>query len=330
MKRWSKRIFLGLVSFVLIAAVSAAAFQWIASYRDLASTPPPGRLVDVGGYRLHLWCIGSGEPAVLLDSGIGGTAFDWPFVQPEVGKFTRVCTYDRAGMGYSDPGPKPRTSAQIAAELAELLQRTDMESPVVLVGASFGGFNMRVFASNYPDRVAGLVLVDASHEDQGVRYAEAGVEDQTPGYARLLPIAASVGLLRLLGVTLGPPPERTDPSVREFVRATAYRTSRISTMADELMHTRDSGSEVKASRRNLTIPLIVLSAAKGRSGPWAEVHRALQLDQLSLSQQACRIVAQHSGHVIQQDQPEVVVDAIQSIVDTVRRPGSALSCSAEN
>ena len=112
--------------------------------------------MDVGGHRLHIWCTGSGGPAVIYESGLGGGAFGWTSVKPEVAKFTEVCTYDRAGMGYSDSGPMPRTSRQIASELAVLLEKAVSTTPVILVGSSFGGYNVRVFASEYTDRVTGL------------------------------------------------------------------------------------------------------------------------------------------------------------------------------
>src|SRR5262245_17627964 len=175
MWRWTTRILAGFAGLLLFAGVSGATYQWIATRRDLAATPPPGRLVDIGGYRLHLWCTGSGKPAVILESGLGGGAFSWPYVQREVAGFTQVCSYDRAGFGYSDPAPGPRTSRQIARELHQLVERGGIEESLILVGASFGGFTARVFASDYPERIAGLVLVDASHENQRERYAAAGM-----------------------------------------------------------------------------------------------------------------------------------------------------------
>jgi hypothetical protein len=112
MRRWTKRIFVGLGAFPVIAILSGATYQWLATRKDLAATPLPGQLVDVGGYRLHLWCTGDGSPAVILDAGLGGTSAGWGFVQPDVARFTRVCSYDRAGMGYSDSGPSPRTAGR--------------------------------------------------------------------------------------------------------------------------------------------------------------------------------------------------------------------------
>ena len=185
MRRWTLRILVGLCSLIVVAAITGATYQWLATREELAATPPPGQLVDIGGHRLHLWCTGDGAPAVILDTGLGGSTPGWGFVQPEVARFTRVCSYDRAGMGYSDPGPSPRTARRIASELAELLARSGIGGPVVLVGASIAGFNARVFVSDYPERAAGLVLVDASHEDDA---------HDVPWMARFLPLLSTIGL----------------------------------------------------------------------------------------------------------------------------------------
>ena len=124
MWRWTMRILVGLCGLIVLAALAGATYQSLATRKDLALTPPPGQLVDIGGHRLHLWCTGAGTPAVVLDTGLGGSSAEWGYVQPEVARFTRVCSYDRAGMGYSDPGPSPRTARRIASELATLIDRS--------------------------------------------------------------------------------------------------------------------------------------------------------------------------------------------------------------
>lgn len=159
MRRWTVRILVVLFGLIVVTALTGVTYQWLATRQDLAATPPPGQLIDIGGYRLHVWCTGNGAPVVVLDAGLGGTSAGWGFVQPEVARFTRVCSYDRAGMGYSDPGPSPRTARRIADELAGLLARGGIAGPVVLVGESIAGFNVRVFASDHPEHTAGLVLV---------------------------------------------------------------------------------------------------------------------------------------------------------------------------
>jgi pimeloyl-ACP methyl ester carboxylesterase len=154
-------------------------------------------------------------------------------------------------MGYSDPGPSPRTARRIASELAELLDRSGMSGPVVLVGASSGGFNVRVFASDHQERVAGLVLVDASHEDQA---------HEVPRLARFVPLLSTIGVLRLLGVSFGLRVESLAPSARQFAHVTSFRAARYRAAADEIMHIRESASEVRNSRRKLTIPVVVVTA----------------------------------------------------------------------
>jgi pimeloyl-ACP methyl ester carboxylesterase len=305
MWRWTKRVLIGLGGLLIVAAISGAAYQWIATRRDLAATPPPGRLVDVGGHRLHIWCTGSGAPSVVLETGLGGSSADWGFIQPEVARFARVCSYDRAGMGYSDPGPSPRTTRRIADELRELLDRSGVGGPVILVGASIGGLAARVFASAHAERLAGLVLVDASHEDQ---------EEDVPRIAPLVPFLASAGVLRLLGVSLGLPPASLEPSVRGFARATRFRAAGYRAAVDEIMHLRESAAEVRATRRKLTVPVVVVTAGRGADAVW----RDLQRDQVGLSQRGCQVIAEQSGHAVAVGQPQVIVDAIRATVDAAR------------
>jgi pimeloyl-ACP methyl ester carboxylesterase len=305
MWRWTKRIVVVLSAFLVTATLSGATYQRLATRKELAATPPPGHLVDIGGYKLHLWCTGDGAPAVILDAGLGGTSAGWGFVQPEVARFTRVCSYDRAGMGYSDSGPSPRTARRIANELAELLARSGIAGPVVLVGESIAGFNIRVFASDHPERAAGLVLVDASHEDDA---------HEVPGMARFVALPSTIGVFRLLGVSFGQPVESLAPSVRQFARATMFRASGYQSAADEIIHIRETVSEVRSSRRRLTIPVLVVTGARGANENW----RRLQQDQASLSERGCLITAQQSGHVVAIDQPEIIVDAIRTVVETAR------------
>jgi pimeloyl-ACP methyl ester carboxylesterase len=305
MWHWTKRTLIALCGVVVVAALTGATYQWIATRQDMAANPAPGRLVDVGGHRLHIWCTGSGAPSVILETGLGGSSVDWGFVQPEVAAFTRVCSYDRAGMGYSDPGPSPRTTRRIARELAQLLDRTGISGPLVLVGASMGGFVVRVFASEYAQRVVGLVLVDASHEDQDI---------DVPRIAPFVPFLSSLGVLRLLGLSFGQPPASLAPSVRGFARATSFRTAAYQAAADEILHLRESAAEVKATRRKLTIPVVVVTAGRGADAVW----RDLQRDQVGLSQQGSQVIAEQSGHVIAVGQPQAIVDAIRASVDKAR------------
>lgn len=305
MWRWTRRILVGLFGLFILVAAAGATYQWVATRKELASTPPPGQLVDVGGHRLHLWCTGAGAPPVILEAGLGGSSADWGFVQPDIARFTRVCSYDRAGMGYSDPGPSPRTARRIAEELAKLIDRSGLDGPVVLVAASSGGFDVRVFASDHTDRVAGLILIDASHEDQ---------THEVPRLARWAPLLSSIGIFRLLGISFGPSPALLSPSVQRFIGATRFRAAGYQAAADEIIHIRDSASEVRTSRRKLPIPVVVVTGAGGADATW----RDLQRDQVKLSERGCQIIAEQSGHLVQIDQPQIVVNAVRAVIDGTR------------
>ena len=314
MWRWTTHVLVGLCSLIVVTALTGALYQTIATRNDLAVTPPPGQLVDIGGYRLHLWCTGNGAPAVILDTGLGGSSAGWGLVQPDVARFTRACSYDRAGMGYSDPGPSPRTARRIANELARLLDRSGIAGPVVLVGASIAGFNVRVFASDHPERAAGLVLVDASHETD---------RHEVPPMARFVPLLSTVGVLRLFGVSFGQTVESLPPSVQRYALATRFRAAGYRAAADEIIHIRESVSEVTSSRRKLTIPVVVVTGARGADENW----RQLQQDLTSLSERGCLMIARQSGHVVSVDQPEIVVEAIRAIVDTSRGRNDVSLCA---
>jgi pimeloyl-ACP methyl ester carboxylesterase len=216
-------------------------------------------------------------------------------------------------MGYSDPGPSPRTTRRIAHELAQLLDRTGISGPLVLVGASIGGLAVRVFASEHAERVVGLVLVDASHEDQDV---------DVPRIAPFVPFLSSVGVFRFLGVSFGQTPASLAPSVRGFARATSFRSAAYQAAADEMIHLRESAAEVKATRRKLTIPVVVVTAGRGADAVW----RDLQRDQVELSRQGCQVIAEQSGHAIAVGQPQVVVEAIRGTVDTARGRNKVALC----
>ncbi len=315
MWRWTTRLLIGLGGSLIIGASAGATYEWVATRRDLAATPPPGQLVDVGGHRLHIWCTGAGTPRVILETGLGGSSVDWGFVQPAVAQFTRVCSYDRAGLGYSDPGPSPRTARRIADELAALLDRSGTAGPLVLVGASSGGFSVRIFASEHAERVSGLVLVDASHEDQ---------THSVPPVAPFVPVLASLGALRLLGVSFSRSPESLAPPVRDYARATHFRASGYRAAADEIINIQESANEVRASRRKLTSPVVVVTGARGADASW----RDLQRDQTGLSQRGCQILAEQSGHVVPLDQPQVVVDAIRAVVEVARGRNDVQLCGS--
>ncbi|HXD09399.1 MAG TPA: alpha/beta hydrolase, partial [Anaerolineales bacterium] len=167
--KWTKKIMAGL----LVLILSLSALTWVAGIvaksKLARENLPPGQLTDVGGYDMHLYCMGEGSPTVILEAGLNDFHVSWSKVQAEVATATRVCSYDRAGLGWSEASPHPRTSQVMAEELHTLLTNSGVAAPYILVGHSFGGIVMRQFAQQYPDEVAGMVLVDSAHEEQVTR-----------------------------------------------------------------------------------------------------------------------------------------------------------------
>jgi pimeloyl-ACP methyl ester carboxylesterase len=305
--------------------------QAIASAVDAAHHPAPGKLVDIGGYRLHINCTGTGSPTVILDAGLGGTSLDWSKVQPEVARFTRVCSYDRAGYGWSQSGPGPRTSQQIVKELHLLLTHAQINGPYVLVGHSAGGLNMRLYAYRYPGDVAGMVLLDATSEHQFAPFGThpAFFPPQAVSAAaqvlQLFSVAAYFGVTRLaLQTGLAPLEDAAayPTAVKPIVLAQVSQTRYYSTQHDELSALQESAAQVRAARLASPsygkLPLIVLSqdysqdrSAQGKQ--MAAAWDALQQDMASLSSNSQHSVAQHSGHYIHLDRPDLAIAAIQSV-----------------
>lgn len=309
--------------------VAGAFYQALATYREERAYPPPGQRVYVGGHGYHIYCTGQGQPTVILEAALSGTSLDWSWVQPEVARFTRVCSYDRAGYGWSEPRSEPRTSSQIAAELHALLHATAIEGPYVLVAHSMGGYHARVFADQFPDEVAGMVLIDVSHE--------AMFSYWPPEYARrdqqqidLARFGAPLGLVRLAHA-LGALPE-LEAFVRQFpataqgpLRSFLLRRSHYVTWNSELAVREQSAAEVHATRPFGDRPLIVLTAGAhtvpGQSDSTATERRwqAHQRELLALSTNSRQVVVETSDHYIQLDNPAIVVESIRQVIEAARR-----------
>ncbi len=329
--RWTKRLLLALVVLLVVGAAAGATYQALATQRDLRVHPAPGTMVDVGGYRLHLWCTGQTGPTVVFDAGLGGSSLDWGFVQPEVGTFARACSYDRAGMGWSDSGPSPRTSAQIVNDLHVLVRNARLPEPIILVGHSFGGYNIRLFAAKYHKEVSGMVLVDASHEDQWDRFPPEALPGT--GFIMLMhayPWLAKLGIMRLMGHGSGPDVGTLAPQVRDLAAVT-FRTSSAAAASSEMLNIQTSAAQLKAVDRHLTIPLVVVTAGiqVGQPGDPPEVTRKikavweeLQRDQATLSPLGSQVTAAKSHHYVSLVQPELIVKAIRKVVEQVGRADS--------
>jgi pimeloyl-ACP methyl ester carboxylesterase len=322
---WVGRALAGGLALLVVLGLAGGAYQAGATALDRQAHPPPGRLVDVGGHRLHLSCVGEGSPTVVFEAGLANMSADWGNVQPAVAATTRACAYDRAGIAWSDAGPPPRDPQRIAAELHALLGTAGVGGPYVLVGQSFGGLYVRVFAARYPDEVAGVVLVDASHPDMWARLppeATAGLAPP-PWQALAFRGLARLGLPRLTSAF----PAECGLAPRRCAEAKAWSVSakRMDAYVAEMgAPARDA--QVRATGPLGARPLVVLTAGDHRdlAGPQAAVAfeprwRELQAELAALSTDAeHHLVAGATHGSLQTTDAAVTSAAIGRVVAAVR------------
>src|SRR5215204_5398900 len=316
---------LGLVVVLLALAVAGAIYQAIATELAERAYPPSGQMVDVGGYSLHINCVGQGSPTAVLEAGSGGFSAHWVRVQREVSGTTRVCAYDRAGMGWSEMGPEPRDAKQITSELHALLEGANIEDPYVLVGHSFGGMYMQTYTARYPEEVAGVALVDSSTEpDQFSQRSEArdSYEPQKQSFAVVPQLAqfgvsllARLGIVRLLS-KLDPAPPELPQQQRAQIDALTPSTRQVSTSAGEFLaptQTLRLGSPGSLGNK----PLAVVTAPKQAEPGWLK----RQDDLATLSSNSIhRVVkgATHTSLVYDRSDSQATSAAIVEVVSAVR------------
>ena len=304
----------------LLLAGAGFQYQKISEARDRRFHRMPGQLVEVAGRKMHINCTGQGRPTVILDAGLGDTYLSWQKVQPEIANAVQVCSYDRAGIGYSDPSPHARTSEVIATELHELLQAADIPPPYILVGHSMGGYDVRVYAGMYRREVVGMVLVDASHPDQENRFpAELkSMEGTWNREAEFLEYATPFGVPRLLGLC--------DEDAALRAAECNWHTERE--RRAEMKSFSQSAVEAAAVTSLGDIPLAVLShdpdkpsaelpadLAKPINQAWEKMQEELG----HLSTRGTQSIAKNSSHYIQLDRPELVIEAVRGVVEQARQ-----------
>lgn len=306
--------------------------------------PPPGRLIDLGSHRLHIHCQGNGAPAVVFDAALGASSLSWSLVQRAVSQVTRACAYDRAGFGWSDAGPLPRTAGRIAAELRELLHRADVPPPYLLVGHSFGGLVVRLFASRHPAEVAALILIEPAIPEE---WAEPGPEQRallTRG-SRLCSYGATAARLRLAHVVgalvalgaLGParalvrmvsrgglrredegvlaPIWKLPAEARAVLRQMWTQPKFFQALGSQIESMCDSATEaIRAmSAPDGGFPIVVMSSATAHE-------RRLRAD-AALATSSARgrhVLVENTGHWIPLDAPQAVIDTIIEVVSELR------------
>jgi pimeloyl-ACP methyl ester carboxylesterase len=307
----------GTITAIAVVAALGATYEAIAGSQDLSTYPPAGRLVDIGGYRMHLDCRGEGSPTVVMDAGLGGSSLDWSLVQPQLATTTQVCSYDRAGMGWSDPSPLPRTPGHIADELHTLLTTAGVPGPYILVGHSLAGKNIRMFSSAYPDDVAGMVLVDARSElvDRWTPKAEADAFGVALGLqGTLYSLARRFGLARAFGASLAGAPLFPPDIAAEMALLQTQTAAIDETTKEGLARAADDAALAKSTLGS--IPLVVIAAAASMANipNWSTA----QQEMAGLSTQGSLVVAEQGGHAVPLEEPGAILDAIDDVVAKVR------------
>lgn len=337
---WGGVVLGGLVFIPVILLVAGYVFQLRTTTADFDAFPAPGQLVDVGGYNLHIVCQGEGNPTVVIDAGNGDFSLGWSLVQPGVAEFTRICTYDRAGYGWSEPGSGPRTAEQMANELHTLLSNAGIAGPFVLVGHSLGGYNVRMYAELYPEEVAGMVLVDAGHEDQLTRLPSEYIQitQQQNGYMFVMRLMARFGILRLLGQSAGEqalPPhiQRLPEDIKDVYVTMLSHPSYFDATLKEFQALEETCSQVRMTGNLGDRPLAVLTAGNSVDVETLQsiglppdfpidqiqpIWLTLQQELALLSSKSMHLVIEDSGHAIHIDRPDLVIDTIEQIVKQVR------------
>lgn len=338
----------GLLLAMLIPAASAFGLQVASGGSSPADIlyAQPGQLVPVNGFRLNLYCMGSGSPTVIFDSGFEDWAPAWSTVQPQIAKWTRACSYDRAGAGFSDPGPMPRTSVRIAEELHSALHRAGIAGPYILVGAAFGGDNVRTFADLHMREVAGLVLVDADATDLEPAVMQEQDRRGRGGFvSQLRDCRNAIAEHKPLPALGSGPGDSQKTCAQQFFRGlpeakwspelnarlleiAQTKIAMYDAYASEMEQMTQDEAYLQQHRRSFgSRPIRVLTS--GNHGVPAHVpdrvnyeHEITQAQArwLALSSNSKQIFAHHSSEYIQFDDPETVISAIREVYDQARNP----------
>lgn len=337
-------VILAVVAIIALLLVAGWLYQQAGTARYRKRHPAPGELINLNGCALHLLSRGEGSPAVIFESGLMSTVLSWAEIQPEIAKSTRAVCYDRAGLGWSDPGPAPRDADQIVKELHQLLDLAHIPPPYVLVGHSFGGFTTRLFAARYPDEVVGLVLIDPvvpgewnppnDHNQKRIRTGAKILRRATAfsrvGAIRFVSFLLRTGvksiaepLVRLLsrgapkgdGTSSSPLFWNLPPSERAMAPVFWVQPKFTETIAEQLENFPKSAAQVAVAEKLKDMPVTVISAA---NTPADRKIQHVSITRLSAS--GTHLTATRSGHWVMTDEPELVLQAIHEMIERTRKP----------
>lgn len=295
---------------LVLLLVAGFGYERLARAGDAERFPPPGELVDVDGHRLHLLCSGAGSPTVVLEAGLRESALGWAVIQRQLAATTRVCSYDRAGMAWSEPDADPPTAAHSAEQLHALLAQAGEPGPYLLVGHSIGAMVVRVFADAYPTEMAGLVLIDPTNEEALIAAGDPAPVIIT---TRLQGLLAELGVVRLFGrsivpgsVGAMPPPEVLD-AVPVLYGAPSQGTAvrELEASVESAMSVRESVSADAWGG----LPVVVISSADSSAAD--QPHHATLA---AMSTRGIHVVAESGGHYVHYDDPELVIEAVRGLL----------------
>jgi pimeloyl-ACP methyl ester carboxylesterase len=322
-------------AFLFFASLSAISF--IADAQIAPQIPaPPGKLISIGGHQMQLNCTGTGSPTVVVEAGIGDISTDWVFIQTAVGKFTRICTYDRVGYAWSEPGPLPRTYTQINFDLHELLAAAHEKGPFVLVGHSFGGPLVRWYTKLYPTEVVGLLLVDTVHEDQRIPIMGKATLLRGSATGRAIPpprlqINATDPKPQFVPAgndPVEPPMDKLPPENQKIDQWAAAQPNLRAMAQSELDWSPESLALMAASPQKGSLgarPLIVLTREHGGYEDNLDAPAAvLETERLALQKKLAELSANSvqriipSGHNMHIEAPNALADAIRAVVIAIR------------
>jgi pimeloyl-ACP methyl ester carboxylesterase len=324
--KWISRIVIVAIILPLGLLAVGYIYETIASKSDWDRYPPTGELIDIGGYRLHINCTGEREadqPIVVIEAGSGSFSADWVLVQPEIAKFARVCTYDRAGLGWSDPGPQPRSSRQYATELHKLLEQAGEEPPFIMVGFSYGGHTVRIYTQEQPKDVVGMVLVDASHPS-----IELPISEMSSGQWKISKFLARISFFRLIGkramqvqspamvekIPDYPYPIMFSPKYFE----TGILASVVTSESDKQAHETGPFGDLPLVIIAHEIPDLFTSLPPDEVEAAEEVWRTGLRDMTNLSTNSQFLIADGSGHNIPVENPDVIITAVAQMLSDLK------------
>jgi pimeloyl-ACP methyl ester carboxylesterase len=318
----AQRAFGALAALVVVLAIGGLGYQAIAAEADRRVHPAPGRLVDAGGLRLHVRIAGEpapDRPTVVLEAGLGGMSSNWAWIQPELAQETRVVSYDRAGLGWSESSGGPHDAHTLARQLRTALRSAGVEGPYVVVGHSLGGLFVRAFADLYADEVVGMVLLDSSHPDQWERFPGDGAAGlrQTSMLMDLMPVLARFGVPRALGLFHEQAAELPRPQADE-ARAFYSSVQHGEATRDEVRAWESMTSpQVRAAGPLRDIPVAVLSATEGTAADQRAAWLPMQAELAALSSRGTHQVVEGATHVslvTNREHAMIAVAAIRGVI----------------